>query len=358
MSSPYFDTEEPIILTISAEYSNMRIDAALAAIIPELSRSRLTNWINLGYILLDGMPCKPKDKIKGGETITITPIISDEKLTNQPENIDLDIIYVDDDIIVINKPAGLTVHPGNGNLSGTLLNGLLYHYPELQYIPRAGIVHRLDKDTTGLMVVARTLLAQTSLVQQLQSRKVSRIYRAIVEGHPKKEGIINKNIGRDLKNRTKMIVLAFGGKEAITRYRVLQYFMCNGQKVSYIECKLETGRTHQIRVHLKSIGHPLLGDPVYGKLKINYTESVVDAITSLNRQALHALKLSFTHPATNEIMKFSVPLATDMKYLLTELEIATALKNNKTNADEHDDNDDNGDGEDNENNWEIIYTNE
>lgn len=349
MSSPSLDTEEPIILTIPAEYSNMRIDAALAAIIPELSRSRLTNWINLGYILVNEAPCKPKDKVKGGENITITPVISDENLMSAPENIDLDVIYEDKDIIIINKPAGLTVHPGNGNLSGTLLNGLLYHYPELQYIPRAGIVHRLDKDTTGLMVVARTLLAQTSLVQQLQSRKVSRIYRALVEGHPHQEGIIKKNIGRDLKNRTKMTVLKFGGKEAITRYKVLQHFVINKSHISYIELQLETGRTHQIRVHMKSIGYPLIGDPVYGSNKINYTPGVTDAIISLNRQALHALKLSFIHPATNEVMNFNVPLAKDMKHLLTELSLAENHKHNIINED---------DDEDNTDNWEIIYTKE
>jgi 23S rRNA pseudouridine1911/1915/1917 synthase len=306
---------EPILLKIPDTLAGTRLDAALATIIPELSRSRLTNWLKAGHVLINKQVLKPKDKVLGGEEVEITPPLSEETLAFTPENIPLNVIYADEHIIILNKPAGLTVHPGNGNWNGTLLNALLYHYPELSSIPRAGIVHRLDKDTTGLMVVARTLLAQTKLVQQLQARSVSRIYRAIVEGSPPVAGIINKNIGRDLRNRTKMATLELGGKEAITHYRVLQYF----NDFSYIECKLETGRTHQIRVHLKSLGYPIVGDPVYGSKKINYPQQIVTAIKSLNRQALHALKLSLIHPATNEELHFAVPLAEDMKDLIGEL---------------------------------------
>ncbi|HLX53565.1 MAG TPA: RluA family pseudouridine synthase, partial [Aquella sp.] len=256
-----------------------------------------------------------------------------------PEDMSLDIVFEDNHIIVINKPAGLIVHPGNGNWSGTLLNGLLYHFPELKHIPRAGIVHRLDKDTSGLMVVARTTLAQVRLVEQLQNRTVSRIYRAIVEGHTPKSGTVNKNIGRDLHNRIKMAVLAVGGKEAITRFRTLQHF----SEFSYIECKLETGRTHQIRVHMKSIHHPLVGDKTYCSNKINYPQHIVDAIVSLNRQALHALKLSFIHPESNKIMSFTSAMPEDMRLLLREL----AQEDKLDNENDYDD------GE-----WEILYINE
>jgi 23S rRNA pseudouridine1911/1915/1917 synthase len=262
-------------------------------------------------------------------------------LAFSPENIPLNVIYQDEHVIVINKPAGLTVHPGAGNWSGTLLNGLLFHYPELANIPRAGIVHRLDKDTTGLMVVARSLLAQINLVQQLQERSVSRIYRAFVEGYPFKEGIINKNIGRDPHNRIKMTTLEHGGREAITRFRVLKQFT----KIAYIECKLETGRTHQIRVHMRDKSFPLIGDPVYGTKKNNYASEVVDAIENLDRQALHAIKLSFIHPASGEVLHFKSRLAEDMRNLLTAL----SYGENRAQEEEWDDD------EEDDGNWEVIY---
>ncbi len=350
MNAPFVDEietpdqlEEPLILTIPNEVQGKRLDQALSQILTDFSRNRLTNWIKLGLILIDGKIAKSNQKVMGDEIIIINQPLSEEMLSFTPEDIPLDIVYDDEHILVINKPAGLTVHPGNGNWSGTLLNALLFHFPELQEIPRAGIVHRLDKDTTGLMVVAKTLGAQISLVQQLQDRSVSRIYRAIVEGHPRKQGIIKKPIGRDSKNRTRMTTLSFGGKEAITKYRVLQQF----EQFSYVECKLETGRTHQIRVHFKSLGHSLVGDETYGTKKINYPPNIVDAIVSLHRQALHALKLSLLHPHTNELIHFKSRLPEDMRYLLAELN----FNQQSANIDEDESFDDDGD-------WEIIYAKE
>lgn len=305
-----------------------------------MSRNKLTNWLKDGYILVDNKIIKPKEKFYGGEVITINPPFDEESLAFTPENMPLNILYQDDHVIVINKPAGLTVHPGAGNWTGTLLNGLLYHFPELINIPRAGIVHRLDKNTTGLMVIARSLLAQITLVQQLQDRSVSRVYRAFVEGYPYKEGIINKNIGRDPNNRVKMTTLDFGGKEAITRYRVLQQF----DKIAYVECKLETGRTHQIRVHMKDKGFPLIADQVYGTKKNNYAPEVIAAIEDLDRQALHAIKLSFIHPVTHEVMNFKSRLPEDLRALLSALNFDNTFEID--NLDEYDDD---------ESNWEIIY---
>ncbi|MCC2644313.1 MAG: pseudouridine synthase [Burkholderiales bacterium] len=335
------DGIEPYFITIPTSLAGSRIDAALSEIIPELSRSVITNWLKAGAILIDGKAPKPKDRILGLEKVFISPILSEDKRAFAPEAIDLEVVYSDEHIIVINKPAGLIVHPGNGNWSGTLLNGLLHHFPELKHIPRAGIVHRLDKDTSGLMVVARTTLAQLRLVEQLQNRTVSRIYRAIVAGHPPQNGTINKNVGRDLHNRTKMAVLAVGGKEAITHFRTLQYF----KEFSYIECKLETGRTHQIRVHMKSIHHPLAGDQTYGNNKVNYPAGVADAIISLNRQALHALKLSFIHPETLEVMNFTSKMPEDIRFLLHELQYE--YKPDDNSLDDYDDG-----------NWEVLYANE
>lgn len=330
---------ETIVFTMPNYYIGIRTDVALAEIITDLSRSKLTNWLKDGHILLNNQPARSKDKIGGGEVVAIIPPFDEATLAFTAEDLPINVIYEDEHVIVINKPAGLTVHPGAGNWSGTLLNGLLHHYPELSLIPRAGIVHRLDKDTTGLMVIARTFLAQFSLVQQLQDRSVSRIYRAFVEGYPFKEGIINKNINRDPHNRIKMAAVAFGGREAITRYRVLKQF----KKIAYVECKLETGRTHQIRVHMKDKGFPLLADPVYGSKKINYDPEVVDAIEQLQRQALHAIKLSFIHPATGEVMNFKSRLPEDLRILLAALNFGEELAYEQI------------DDEDEDSNWEIIY---
>jgi 23S rRNA pseudouridine1911/1915/1917 synthase len=325
---------------ISDEYIGMRFDAALAKIMNNYSRTKITQYIKDGLILVNNHPIKPKDIVLGGEVVTIHDIEHDQIDQYLAQDIELDIVYFDNDIIVINKPAGMVTHPGNGNWENTLLNGLLFKYPELKELPRAGIIHRLDKDTSGLLVVARTMVTYLSLVNQLQLRSVNRIYRTIVEGHPHKEGVVKKNIGRDPQNRIRMKVLNFGGKEAITYYRVLQYF----DKFSYVECKLMTGRTHQIRVHMKSIGHPIVGDSFYNKIKTNYDIEINEAILSLNRQALHATKLSFIHPVTNDVMNFKIPLADDFKYLLSIL----YNKHNKNLIDDFED-------EEDDSNWEIIY---
>lgn len=300
---------------IDNKFANLRLDVALGAIIPEISRTRITNWIKQGQVFLDNKVRPAKYKVTGGEEVIINANFEGETLNSLPENIPLDIIYEDEHLLVLNKPAGLIVHPGNGNWNGTLLNALLFHYPKLQNIPRAGIVHRLDKDTSGLMMVAKTLLSQVNLIKQLQQREVTRIYRAIVCGNTPLAGVIDKNMGRDPRNRIKMTTLEVGGKPALTKYRVLQYW----HNFSYIECKLETGRTHQIRVHLKSIKHPLVADNTYGNKKINYLTNTVKAITNLNRQALHAIKLSFIHPVTQEQLSFQCAIPEDIKQLITSL---------------------------------------
>ena len=263
------------------DLAGLRLDAALAKMLPDYSRSRLTGWIKEGAVKVNGRAAQPKDKLVGAERIEVAVPQSEEVLAFTPEPMDVDIIYEDDSVMVLNKPAGMVVHPAAGNWSGTLLNGLLAHNPALAQIPRAGIVHRLDKDTSGLMVVAKTLPAQNHLVQQLQARTVKRIYRAVANGVVPFDGKIDTLIGRDPHNRLKMAVVKFGGKEAVTHVKVLERYPAH----SYIECALETGRTHQIRVHLAHEGHALVGDPLYSQ-------------KTAPRLMLHAHKLSLTHPLT------------------------------------------------------------
>ena len=263
-------------------------------------------------MLLDGKATSPKTKVWGGEQLTITPMSSHEEVAFQPEVIDIPIIFEDDQILVINKPAGRVVHPASGNWSGTLLNGLLHHYPELTQIPRAGIVHRLDKDTSGLMVVAKTLVAQTELIRQLQTRTMQRVYRAIVDGHAPSSYTIETLIGRDPHNRLKMAVLKFGGKQAITHVRVLERFSTH----SFIECRLETGRTHQIRVHMRETKHPLTGDQTYGNPRHKSSQAILNAVKSLQRQALHAYSLTLAHPTSGAEHTWQAPLPDDVRLVL------------------------------------------
>ncbi len=311
------NTENPanIMLSIPMAMGGQRLDVALQQLLPEHSRSRLQAWIKAGLVTLDGEATTAKTKMWGGEQVLIIPPENAQDNAFKPENIPLDIVFEDDTILVINKPAGLVVHPAAGNWSGTLLNALLHHAPQLNDVPRAGIVHRLDKDTSGLLVVAKTLEAQTSLVRQLQSRTVKREYRAIVWGQLWRNGTINQPIGRHSHARTKMAI-SRTGKPAITHYEVLERFGVH----TYLRCQLETGRTHQIRVHMQFLKAPMLGDPVYGIGNIIphklMTQTLRDAVTGFNRQALHAVKLGLIHPKTNEFMEWQIELADDMKVLL------------------------------------------
>ncbi|BCL74473.1 ribosomal large subunit pseudouridine synthase D [Jeongeupia sp. HS-3] len=310
------------------------MDAALAQLLPDYSRNRLATWIKDGLVTVDGQAASPKQKLWGDETITVQIQASPEEVAFQPEDIPLDVVYEDDAIIIINKPAGLVVHPGSGNWSGTLLNGLLYRYPQLKGVPRAGIVHRLDKDTSGLMVVARTLVAQNSLVQQLQAHTVSRHYFAIAQGLVKRDGTVDAPIGRHPRERIKMAVVGTG-KPAVTHYRVLERFTAH----TLVECKLETGRTHQIRVHMAHIGHPLAADPVYGGRQKLFAPEIMLALQDFDRQALHAKKLSLVHPTTGKTMTWKSQLPPDFEGLLAALRIQAGLNNNVDDDDWDDDDD-------------------
>ncbi|MDX5363222.1 MAG: 23S rRNA pseudouridine(1911/1915/1917) synthase RluD [Pseudazoarcus pumilus] len=296
-------------MEIPASCAGLRLDRALAQLYPEHSRTRLQTWLKDGHVLLDGAPRDAKYKVWGGERLSIDEPEPEVVLAERPEDIALDVVFEDDQLIVLNKPAGLVVHPGSGNWSGTLLNALLHHAPALESVPRAGIVHRLDKETSGLMVVARTLTAQTDLVRQLQARSVSRHYLALVHGKVARAGSVDAPIGRHPQQRTKMAVVE-GGREARTHYSIRQQFAA----ATLVECRLETGRTHQIRVHMASIGHPLVGDPVYGRRKSAH--AVLDAFP---RQALHAFRLGLLHPQDHRPMQWEAPLPEDFEQLLARL---------------------------------------
>ncbi len=297
-----------------------RLDQVLADMLPEHSRNRLQQWVKAGRVDVEGKTIlEPKYKIHGGEELVVRV---DQALTDaeagqfQPEAMDLPIVYEDDQILVINKPPGLVVHPAAGNWQGTLLNGLLAYDPVFAQLPRAGIVHRLDKDTSGLMVVAKTLAAHTHLVRQLQARSVKRLYRAIVCGVPRVDGTVNAPIGRDTRQRTRMAVTS-QGKEAITHYRLLEIF----PGCSLVECQLETGRTHQIRVHMAHLGHPLVGDETYLG---NRRHPLPEPAANFGRQALHARQLGLIHPGTGEPMKWTAQAPADMAVLLEDLRDLTA----------------------------------
>jgi 23S rRNA pseudouridine1911/1915/1917 synthase len=298
---------DPHCLAIPPECAGLRLDQALAKLLPQYSRARLTAWIREGRVTVDGRSLPPRDKLHGGEQIKVAPALSPEETAFRPETMPLQVVHEDDTLIVINKPAGLVVHPGSGNWQGTLLNALLAHSPQLATVPRAGIVHRLDKDTSGLLVVAKTLTAQTDLVRQLQARTVSREYRAVVHGLVKRAGRIDGAIGRDPRSRTRMAVTR-GGKPAVTHYAIIEHL----PRATVLSCKLETGRTHQIRVHLQKIGHPIWGDPVYGPRN-------APATPHIGRQALHAEKLALTHPESGETVQWQAPLPDDMRQLIAAL---------------------------------------
>ncbi len=304
-----------ITLTITQEMGGLRMDVALQRLLPDHSRSRLQAWIKGSLVTVDGKTSTAKNKVWGGEQVLVQIQPKPEAYAFVAQDIPLNIVFEDDHILVISKPAGMVVHPAAGNWEGTLLNALLFHAPQLKNVPRAGIVHRLDKETSGLLVVAKTLAAQTNLVRQLQARTVKREYRAIVWGQIWRNGTIDQPIGRDPRSRTKMAINRMG-KPAITRYEVLERFSVQ----TYMRCNLETGRTHQIRVHMQFLKAPIVGDAVYGYRGIipirAMTQTLRDEVTQFNRQALHAIKLGLLHPATNEFVEWQIELADDMKVLL------------------------------------------
>ena len=303
------DYSEVAAVAIPPNCAGLRLDTALARMFPEHSRSRLQGWLKDGMIRVDGEHADAKRKIQGGERITCA-ILPAPTLENAAEDIPLPIVFEDAALIVIDKPAGLVVHPGNGNATGTLMNALLHHAPELAGVPRAGIVHRLDKETSGLMVVAKTLTAQTDLVRQLQARTVKRHYLALAHGKVSTSGTVDAPLGRHPVQRTKMAVVKQGGKAARTHYFPVEHF----DNCTLVECRLETGRTHQIRVHMANIKHPLVGDPAYGKTKCG--NPLLDAFP---RQALHAFRLALGHPDTHQEMSWEGPLPGDFATLLEQL---------------------------------------
>ncbi|MCX2802599.1 23S rRNA pseudouridine(1911/1915/1917) synthase RluD [Microbulbifer thermotolerans] len=301
-------------IDVPARLAGHRLDQAAAELIPDYSRARLQSWIKGGQLTVDGNTAKPKDKLFGGERLRLRAELEPQGEW-RPQALDLQVVFEDDSLLVINKPAGLVVHPAAGNPDGTLLNGLLHYCPALERVPRAGIVHRLDKDTSGLMVVAKTLPAQTSLVQQLKARTVSRQYDALAQGAISGGGTVDAPIGRHRQNRLKMAVLDFGGKEAITHYRVRERFRTH----TLLRCALATGRTHQIRVHMAYIRHPLVGDPLYGgrpRLPPEASPELARALQQFPRQALHAAELCLRHPCSDEEMRWRAPIPADMLRLL------------------------------------------
>lgn len=300
---------DPLELEVPPECAGLRLDQVLARLLPAHSRSRLAGWVREQRVSVDGHAAAPRAKMWGGERLRVQPGADPANLAHLPEDIPLSIVYEDDTLVVVDKPAGLVVHPGSGNWAGTLLNALLRHAPQLTGVPRAGIVHRLDKDTSGLLVVAKTLTAQTDLVRQLQKRTVTREYAAIVHGRVERDGRIEAPIGRHPVARTRMAVVA-RGKPAVTHYRVAASYA----DATLLECRLETGRTHQIRVHLASIGHPIVGDPVYGPRATRAEPR------AFGRQALHARRLELTHPVSGRTMRWDAPLPDDMRALTASLE--------------------------------------
>ncbi len=293
-----------------------RFDAVLAELFPDYSRSRLAAWIKSGDARLDGREVRPRDPVRGGETVTLTAVL-EVQTHSEPEDIALDVLHEDEHVFVINKPAGLVVHPGAGNPAGTLVNALLHRDPALNALPRAGIVHRLDKDTSGVMVVARTLPAHTALIEQLSSREVHRQYLAVVVGALVSGGTANAPIERHPRDRIRMAVRD-DGKDAVTHFRLRERFRAH----TLLECRLETGRTHQIRVHMAHLKHPIVGDPLYGgplKLPKGATPELVEALRGFRRQALHAEVLEFAHPVGGEAVRCSAPMPDDMRALVRVL---------------------------------------
>lgn len=301
---------------ISPELSDRRLDQAAAQLMPEHSRSRLQGWIKSGALTVNGETHKPRDKVMLGDKVELNAE-PEAQVTWQAQEISLDIVYEDEHLLVINKPAGLVVHPAAGHADGTLVNAVLNHAPEVENLPRAGIVHRLDKDTSGIMVVARSLIAHTSLVDQLQTRTMGREYEAVVVGTLTGGATVDAPIGRHPRERKKMGVVSTG-KPAITHYRLVERFAAH----THVRCILESGRTHQIRVHMAHVKHPLVGDPAYGgrlRLPKGTTDELRDVLAAFSRQALHAQRLTLNHPETGETLSWEAPLPDDMNGLIAAL---------------------------------------
>ncbi len=295
-------------LVIPDAQGGQRLDLALSALLPEFSRNRIQNWIRARKIAVDDAWGTTKMKVSGGESVRVEIEPDPNATPDAPEEIPLDVVFEDPMLLVINKPVGLVVHPGSGNPRGTLLNALLHRVPQVAELPRAGIVHRLDKDTSGLLVVAKTLRAHTDLVRQLQARTVKREYLALVYGEIDRDGTVDAPLARDPHNRTKRTVHSLG-KEAVTHYEVVERF----PGITLLRCKLETGRTHQIRVHMQHIGHPLVGDTVYSASRRSHLK------IPFPRQALHAERLGLIHPVTQVFMQWECPLPPDFASLLDAL---------------------------------------
>lgn len=311
-------SEPPIIKHLTEESAGKRLDVVLAEIFPEYSRSRLKIWIEQGQVLVNGDTAKPKFKMSGDEELQLSVQSLESEENCVAEDIPLDIVYQDESIIVINKPADFVVHPAAGHYSGTMQNALLHHDASLVEIPRAGIVHRLDKDTTGLMVVARNLSSHKYLVDQIQKHEVMREYQAVVYGVMTGGGMVDQPIGRHPRDRIKMAVRE-NGREAVTHYRLLRRF----REHSHIKVQLETGRTHQIRVHMSHLHHPIVGDPVYAgrqRVPAGAQQELLDYLQAFRRQALHAWRLSFVHPESGEDVTFEAPLPDDMQQLISLLQ--------------------------------------
>ncbi|MFO1423014.1 MAG: 23S rRNA pseudouridine(1911/1915/1917) synthase RluD [Candidatus Competibacteraceae bacterium] len=307
---------ERIDCRIPVDHAGMRLDQALAELLPAYSRSRLQQWLKAGQLRVNGRVWRPRDAVAGGELVSGELVLETETAATA-QDIPLDIRYEDADLLVLDKPAGLVAHPAAGNRDGTLVNALLHHAPELATLPRAGLVHRLDKDTTGLLVVARSLRAHTALVEQLQARRIEREYLAVVNGVPVAGGAVDAPVGRHPVDRQRMAVTP-GGKPAVTHYRVMRRFRAH----ALLRVKLETGRTHQIRVHMAHVRFPLLGDPVYGgrpRLPPDAASGCIKVIQNFRRQALHAERLALTHPVTGERLEWRAEIPADLAELLAVL---------------------------------------
>jgi 23S rRNA pseudouridine1911/1915/1917 synthase len=307
---------DPLQLAVPDDCAGLRLDQALAKLLPEYSRNRLQEWITGRQVTVNGEFATTKQKVWGGEKLEVLPQSHPSEQPHLAEDISLDIIYEDDALLVINKPAGLVVHPGSGNWEGTMLNALLHHAPQLAEVPRAGIVHRLDKDTSGLLVVAKTITAQTALVRQLEARSVEREYLALVYGEITRSGKVKAPIGRHPTQRVKMAVVE-SGKPAVTHYQIEKKF----PGCTLLRCRLETGRTHQIRVHLAHLKHPLVGDRVYVKGAQKCALQLRELLTNFPRQALHATRLALEHPVSGEMMEWQAPLPQDMQQLLKQIRV-------------------------------------